>query len=833
MTKEIRVLTALLLSVALLWGNPTEVSAGGKKRKEEKYAKVFKDDKVEKAVDGFLGLYKKDGKLYLEIPKSELGSELLLGAALSSVSDGTILTLGMKSEEPLLMSFELRDSTVVVKKANTIVYDDGADEQLKKALSISYRDPYVQAFPIEAYAPDSSAFLIDATNLLARENKLVSVIPKHSGEFTLSATPESSMSFIKSLSSFEDNVQVRVELNYKLSATMLGMVSVASDMPTTVEATFTLIKLPKEAMPVRVADTRVGTYTTTKLQFRPDLDKSSSLYLANRYRLIPRDLEAYQRGELVAPIEPIVLYLDPTFPEDWKEPIRQGVLQWQGALAQAGFKDALRVVDYPTDVPDFDPDNLKYSCIRYIPNGDEEIYAPSWVDPRTGEIIASSLLVSNNIEKLFYKWYFTQSALVDPSIRNTPLPKERRDAMLTMAIAHEIGHILGLQHNMLASSAYRTKDLRDPAFVAKHGISPSIMDYVRLNYVAQPEDRVPFVLPQVGPYDKYVVEWLYRYFPEHHGDIDKDTKVLQAMVDKKSQERIYQYLPEQSYAFDPRVIANDLGDDPIESSTLAIKNLQQISHNFPAWIKDDEDSRKKDALDLVIAQQFHQLLKNVMHQIGGIQVNPAKPTKETPLYTVLPKEVQRSSLRWCVDRIKEFKSYGNQDLERMSNIRISYYDQLFEFLINDLYNTRMRVLTSSHIVPGSYSQAEWFADMSQEVFRNIREHRDPTHAEILLQRGFINLGKAEVSGTTIPTKMIPAALKEENTPTLTSFGDPQRSPYPMIRLEDIDESGLHFMIALEKLLPQLERAAKEAKSAEAKAHYSVMVFKTKKALEGK
>lgn len=143
MTKEIRVLTALLLSVALLWGNPTEVSAGGKKRKEEKYAKVFKDAKVEKAVDGFLGLYKKDGKLYLEIPKSELGSELLLGTALSSVSDGTILTLGMKSEEPLLMSFELRDSTVVVKKANTIVYDDGADEQLKKALSISYRDPYV------------------------------------------------------------------------------------------------------------------------------------------------------------------------------------------------------------------------------------------------------------------------------------------------------------------------------------------------------------------------------------------------------------------------------------------------------------------------------------------------------------------------------------------------------------------------------------------------------------------------------------------------------------------------------------------------------------------
>ena len=223
MIKEIRVLSALLLSVALLLAIPTEVTAGGKKRKEEKYAKIFKDAKVEKAEGGFLGLYKKDGKLYLEIPKRELGSDLLLGAALSSVSDGTLLTVGLKSEEPLLMSFELRDSTVVVKKANTIVYDEGADEGLKKALSLSYRDPYVQAFPIEAYSPDSSALLIDATNLLARENKLVSVIPKRSGQLTLSASPESGMSFIKSLRSFEDNVQVRVELSYKLSATMLGL----------------------------------------------------------------------------------------------------------------------------------------------------------------------------------------------------------------------------------------------------------------------------------------------------------------------------------------------------------------------------------------------------------------------------------------------------------------------------------------------------------------------------------------------------------------------------------------------------------------------------------
>ncbi len=800
------------------------------KTSKDKYSKLFRDKKVDTVKGGLVTLHKVEEKLYMELPISEIGRDMLLGATLSSVSDGSILTIGDRSEEPLLMRFELQDSTVVVKKNNTIVYSKEADEPMKQALALSYRDPSVAAYSVLAFTPDSSAVVFDATSLMARESTLVRVIPKQSGDLKLSASPVSSLSFIKGMKSYEDNAQVRVELNYKLSATFLGMVSVASDVPTTVEATFTLLRLPEKTMPIRIADTRVGTFTTGRLNFSPLKDKTDNIYIAHRRRLEPADSAAYATGGLSKPKEPIVLYLDPAFPEEWKQPIRDGILAWNKPFEKIGFKDAIEVRDFPDPSTGFDPDNLKYSCIRYIPNQGENAYAPSWVDPRTGEIISSTLFIFNNIEQLFYKWYFTQSALVDPSIRNFPLPKEKRDAMLTFSVKHEMGHILGLSHNMIATAAVPTDSLRSASYVRAHGVTPSIMDYVRLNYVAQPGDNVPMALPEIGPYDDYVVEWLYRYFPLFSQDIYAQAEVLEKFVTSKSGDPRYRYLPEQTNVFDPRVISGDLGDDPIKSSDYGIKNLARISQEFPGWITDDEDTRKKDKLDLAISQTFHSLVKNVMHQIGGIYVNPSIPDAEHPIYTVLPRETQRASLKWVVDQIKDFDKYANRELECRSHIRISYYDQLYEFLINDLYNTRMRVLTAEHLVPGSYSQQEYFEDLRREVFASLTEHRDPTRAEILLQRGFINLGRAVVTDTKVPTVMVPTALKGYRSEV--SFGDPTRSPYPQIRLEDIDRSSIYFFAALEKLRPELERAAKWAKSPEAKAHYSVLLFKTNKALKG-
>lgn len=822
-------LALALMLFTFLSAGVTEASAKSKKS-NDKYAKLFKDKKVETAKGGLVTLHKIGEKLYMELPLEEIDKDMLLGATLSSVSDASMLTVGDRSSDPLLMRFELQDSTIIVKKNNTIVYSDEADPNLQKALSINYRDPSVAAYSVLAYTPDSTAVVFDATSLMARESSLIHVIPKQSGDLKLSASPVSSLSFIKGIKSYDDNAQVRVELNYKLSASFLGMVSVASDVPATVEATFTLLRLPEDPMTLRIADTRVGTFHTGRLNFTTNKDKSDNIYFAHRWRLEPSDPEAFATGQLTKPKTPITLYVDPAFPEEWKDPIRRGVLAWNSSFEKIGYKDAIEVRDYPDPSTGFDPDNIKYSCIRYIPNSGENAFSPSWVDPRTGEIINSTLFIFNNIEKLFYKWYFTQSALVDPSIRNFPLPDDKRDAMLTFSVAHEMGHILGLSHNMIASAAVPTDSLRSASFIRKHGVSPSIMDYVRLNYVAQPGDNVPMTLPKIGPYDDYVIDWLYRYFPQYPDDIYKQASDLESLVSAKEGDPRYRYLPEQTNVYDPRVISGDVGDDPIKSSDYGIKNLLQVSWNFPKWITDDEDSRKKDELDLAIAQAFHSLVKNVMHQIGGIYVNPSTPDSSNPIYTVLPRETQRASLKWTVDHIKDFGSYANRDLERMSHIRISYYDQLYEFLINDLYNTRMRVLTAEHLVPGSYSQEEYFRDLYREVFASLREQRDPSHAEILLQRGFINLGRAVVTDTKVPTVMVPTAFKHQYKDV--AFGDPSVNPYPKIRLEDIDKSGIYFLATLQRLQPELEKAVKWAKTPEGKAHYSVLLFKTNKALKG-
>ncbi|MDD7468081.1 MAG: DUF5117 domain-containing protein [Bacteroidales bacterium] len=317
------------------------------KTSKDKYSKLFRDKKVETVKGGLVTLHKVEDKLYMELPISEIGRDMLLGATLSSVSDGSILTIGDRSEEPLLMRFELQDSTVVVKKNNTIVYSREADEPMKQALALSYRDPSVAAYSVLAFTPDSSAVVFDATSLMARESTLVRVIPKESGDLKLSASPVSSLSFIKGMKSYEDNAQVRVELNYKLSATFLGMVSVASDVPTTVEATFTLLRLPEETMPIRIADTRVGTFTTGRLNFSTLKDKTDNIYIAHRQRLEPADSATYASGGLSKPKEPIVLYLDPAFPEEWKQPIRDGILAWNTSFEKIGFKDAIEVKDFP------------------------------------------------------------------------------------------------------------------------------------------------------------------------------------------------------------------------------------------------------------------------------------------------------------------------------------------------------------------------------------------------------------------------------------------------------------------------------------------------------
>ena len=825
------------------------------KKEEDKYTKFFKDKKVETARGKFVTLHKIDGNVYLELPTKYLGKELMMGAKITSTTDPDYLAVGSMNSAPIVFRFEKQDSVIVMKAPNSIVYRRDASPELQKALELNYRDQSVESFTPEVYKADSSAVVLKINSLVTESSPFFEIVPSQQGPFKITSSRNSSLTFVRGLKSFDSNASVRVEMNFSVNASLMGVLTVAKDMPLTAEVTYTILPVEASNAIPRFADARVGYQTTRKVSFPDYLDQSEPVYLAHRWQLVPKDKKAYAKGQLTEPEKKIVFYLDSAFPASWQRPIREGVLRWNKAFEAAGFRNAIEVRDFPKNDKQFDPDNLEYSCIRYIPNSQETIAASNWTDPRTGEIFSGNLTIYNNVEALMHKQRFIGTAAVDPQVRSSRLPQALFEESLSQLVTQEMGSVLGLLHNYAASASYTTDQLRSAKFTKESGLTPSILDGVTYNYLAQPSDKgVRLINDQLGVYDLFAIDWGYRYF-DLKGDPAAEAKELLSRVDKRAREPYLRYAPEQRYAVDPTVRTEDLGNDPIKTAELTMKNLAFIQSNLSKWITNDPDSRKKKSLYLAIVQGYYLQLKNAMSLVGGVVCQESRLSTSLPRYQVVPKAKQREAFQWLLRQAKDFQGKADRNFERKGFIDVSYYDQLLEFLVKDIYDLRSRIIIASQVDSKTYSLGEYFDDLYQATFASTIAGKSPNHMERLLQIAFID---KSIAGTVNPRNATPGMpYSFAGAPTsvggklisLTSTtdysdalksgrvnyggGDPSASIYPMANVPALDTSEQYMYAALLKVRPLLEQRAASTTDRTLKAHYQTLAFKVAKLLDAK
>jgi hypothetical protein len=712
--------------------------AADAKKKPKPYKKVI--DSTAVTQKGLIDVHQIDNKYLFEIPDSLLGSEMMTITRYSKTPAGGGIFGGEEINRQVVRWEKGLNDNILLRSITYVIMSPDEDKPMAKAVQNSTADPIVGNYDVLAYKKDESGkitgYVVDLSTTFDADVQTFSLDPIKKQLLNIEKF-QKDKSFISKISSFPINTEIRSVKTFTTTApkiTTTPTKQIGVNLPSaldagviTVEINTSMILLPKIPMRKREFDARVGYFANQFGVFKEESQKSETKVFAVRWRLEPKSAEDAQKqknGELIEPLKPIVYYIDPATPEKWKKYIKQGIDDWQIAFEKAGWKNAIRGEYWPENDPTMSLEDARFSVLRYFAAEIQNAYGPNVHDPRSGEILESHIGWYHNIMSLLRNWYLIQTAAVDPAARSKNFDDKLMGELIRFVSSHEVGHTLGLRHNMGASSATPVEKLRDAAYQDKNGHTSSIMDYARFNYVAQPEDSVTSLFPRIGDYDIWAIKWGYSYFEDTKTEAEEKAYLNEMTKEAYKNRRLW--FGSETSPYDPRYQTEDIGDNAMRASEYGIKNLKRILPNLLEWSKEDGESYAElDELYGALTGQFKRYMGHVTKNVGGIYDTPKTYDMTGNQFEVVPKSLQKDAVaflntqlfttpKWLLNQNILSKINPENGVEAIKSMQDATLNSL-------LAGDRMvRLMETSSISKDNYSVDELMTDLKKGIFSELK-----------------------------------------------------------------------------------------------------------------
>ena len=798
------------------------------KPKDKKPEKIQPFEKVitSKAVsdEGIITVHKVEDKYYFEIPDKALKKEFLVVTRLTKAGAemrmGTVGYAGDQISQNVISFEKGPNDKFFLRSISYVDYAKDSTSAMYKTVMRNNVNAIEQAFDIKAFGKDKKSTVIEVTDFINADNDVVSFDSNVKKGFKVGAI-QKDKSFINFIKSFPGNIEINTTKTFSRSA---GDASTVPGAPKpevsgnyTVEVNSSIILLPENKMQARYFDPRVGYFTVGYTDFDENPQGVEKVSLVKRWRLEPKakDLEKYKRGELVEPEKPIVFYIDPLTPKKWIPYLIQGVNDWQKAFEKAGFKNAIYAkVPNAKEDPEWSLEDARFSAIVYKPSDVPNASGPSIADPRTGEILESHINWYHNVMKLLNDWYFVQASPNDPRARKVDFDDELMGQLIRFVSSHEVGHTLGLRHNFGSSSTVPVENLRNKAWLKANGHTPSIMDYARFNYVAQPEDNVgeAGLMPRIGDYDDWAIEWGYRRFYNYNSPEKEKAHLNKWVMEKLQNPRLW--FGTETNPYDPRSQSEQVGDNPMLAGKYGVKNLQRIMENIEAWsTKPNEDYSSLNNRFTQVSGQFARYLGHVSKYIGGVKETPKMVEQKGAIYELVSKSEQKEALKFLSENVFTTPNWllktsvltkiDKSPVEVVENLQKTVLNRvLSEGVLNKLYE-------GESLDANAYAVYDYLQDIKNSVFSELKSSSKIDIYRRNLQKNFVE--------TLIARTQASKPSTGRNAETVSDNSDVKSLTRGVLREIKADAS----------------KNAQNAQDAVTKYHLEDLVYRIDKALEVK